>query len=104
MTALLILGAVLIILILIGASRRADRMPAPRLLSSRRPAPADPMIDPAIDPLVAPWAVPLSNPQGEALLNAEHPDNDDDFAPGGGNFGGGGANGSWDGADDDTQA
>jgi len=94
MTFWLVIGVVVIVLILLGASPAAASPASPPL--PRRPPPDDAMIDPVVDPLIEPWA---AAPHPDAPL----PDNDDALHPGGGDFGSGGASGSWedDGGDSD---
>lgn len=98
MTALLIIGALVIVLLLIGVAGRAASPASPRALLPRRHVPADPLIDPFLDPMIEPWA---DEPPGR-LRNSEliTPADGAPFEPGGGSFGGGGASGGWDGADD----
>ncbi len=81
--------AALIILILLAslASARQPTQPAAR----RAVDPPDPIIDPDLEPLITPSAAASSWPDAD-----DHPVEDDDFIPDGGDFGGGGANGSWD--------
>lgn len=96
MTALIIIGVVVMILLLIGASGGAAR-PAPSL---RRQAPPDPIIDTSLDPLIAPWA---DEPEVWQRRDGTLIDSDDEpFEPGGGSFGGGGASGDW--GEDDGEA
>lgn len=76
------------------------RRPRPRhSVPFRRPVPLDPLIDPGLDPLIEPWAAPLSQTATPDEGLFEDPAKTDDFTPGGGDFGGGGASGSWDDGD-----
>lgn len=92
MTALFVIGAILIIAILQMAAGASAGQPAPRHPVQRRGIPLDPVIDAGLDPLIAPWAeVPPLRHSSDELVIAD----DEPFTPGGGDFGGGGASGNW---------
>jgi hypothetical protein len=72
----------------------------PRPPLSRRDIPLDPIIDLGLDPLIEPWAddVPVRLRCDELSID------DAPFAAGGGDFGGGGASGDWDGDSSDESS
>lgn len=85
MTLAIIIAAAIILILL--ASPASAREPTRRVVD-----PPDPVIDPGPDPLITSWGAAQSWPDADS----QPIDNEDDFTPGGGDFGGGGASGSWD--------
>jgi hypothetical protein len=102
MTAIIIIVVVIALFLLFGvsASRAAAHSPLPRPPLSRRDVPLDPIIDPGLDPLIEPWAddVPVRLHSDELISD------DTPVTPGGGDFGGGGASGDWDGDSSDESS
>jgi hypothetical protein len=95
MTAIIIIIVVIALFMLFGASasRAAAHSPLPRPPLSRRDVPLDPIIDPGLDPLIEPWADDVQvRLRSDELISDDTP-----VTPGGGDFGGGGASGDWDG-------
>ncbi|MEY4851000.1 MAG: hypothetical protein RLZZ331_2004 [Pseudomonadota bacterium] len=101
MTAIIII-VVIALFMLFGASasRAAAHSPLPRPPLSRRDVPLDPIIDPGLDPLIEPWADDVQvRLRSDELISDDTP-----VTPGGGDFGGGGASGDWDGDSSDESS
>jgi hypothetical protein len=102
MTAIIIIIVVIALFMLFGASasRAAAHSPLPRPPLSRRDVPLDPIIDPGLDPLIEPWADDVQvRLRSDELISDDTP-----VTPGGGDFGGGGASGDWDGDSSDESS
>lgn len=102
MTAIIIITVVIALFMLFGASasRAAAHSPLPRPPLSRRDVPLDPIIDPGLDPLIEPWADDVQvRLRSDELISDDTP-----VTPGGGDFGGGGASGDWDGDSSDESS
>lgn len=102
MTAIIIIIVVIALFMLFGASasRAAAHSPLPRPPLSRRDVPLDPIIYPGLDPLIEPWADDVQvRLRSDELISDDTP-----VTPGGGDFGGGGASGDWDGDSSDESS